>query len=202
MAVYISLREAALTEARALKSALEAENIIVYMWETPELGDNLDILRLMDKSALMVVMGTELYGELAPAEGLCTLDELEYMQDMNKPVFLVKMCKAFLDNFVIDFMADRAVATAAWALHAPIPVDLVREIATYIETTVSKTARKKPAAKKAKAATAAIPASGSTLAHPAADAETPAAAATTAAATTPEKRKAVGDGDKTTKKQA
>ena len=58
------------------------------------------VARGLQKCCMAVIFGTSDYGENTGVSG-CTLDELRYIQNNNKPFVLLKMCRKF-DNALTE----------------------------------------------------------------------------------------------------
>jgi hypothetical protein len=95
--VFVSFRFCeAETEAKALKVALGQRNISAFVCDIPP-GGNIEeaIVTALSKCKLVVILGTETYGEKGTTH-FSTYNELLYvLQYLPDNYFLVKMCTEF-----------------------------------------------------------------------------------------------------------
>lgn len=95
---FISLRFCeALTEAKALKLALESRGCRVYLCEVA-VGESIpgDISRALVSSRMAIIMGTRNYGQKTDCT-FSTHNELQYILGQKMPFFLIKMCDKFAE---------------------------------------------------------------------------------------------------------
>jgi hypothetical protein len=94
--IFISFRFAeAEIEGRTLKAALQEQGVSTFLCDVPE-GDDIAaiIAKALDQCKLVVILGTETYG-MDTGAGFSTFEELRFIKDEKKSVFLVKMCERF-----------------------------------------------------------------------------------------------------------
>eukprot|EP00049_Salpingoeca_infusionum_P028123 m.36438 g.36438 ORF g.36438 m.36438 type:complete len:515 (-) comp9998_c1_seq2:63-1607(-) len=94
--IFISLRFGeALSAGKALKDKLTARGFSVFLCAV-QAGDNLmrEIVFNISKCKLVVILGTRTYG-MDTGVGFSTFQELEFIINRKKPMFLVMMCEDF-----------------------------------------------------------------------------------------------------------
>lgn len=125
-------------EAKALKVELEKRQLRVFLCSVPE-GESLAdaIIGALHAGCLVVILGTATYGQKT-ASPFSTYQELTYIIDKKKPMFLVKMCKEFLEPYA-QFHLPSTISFYRWlpatlAERQTVPTDLVdRVMARFLQ---------------------------------------------------------------------
>jgi hypothetical protein len=131
--IFISLRFGeAMEEAVALKAALEAQGLDVFLCAVAP-GDDLasTVIHALHHCTLVVILGTATYGTKTKSP-CSTFQELRYIIANDKPFFLVKMCEKF-EVVGANFHLTSNIAYYPWhpqtdAARRNVPGDLVTQI--------------------------------------------------------------------------
>jgi hypothetical protein len=121
-----------MTEANALKTALEQRGKSVFLCDVEPGGDIAKaVINALDQAKLAVILGTKTYGEETTSK-FSTYQELRYIIEQNKPFFLVKMCDRFVHRQTLFWLPD-TVAYHPWQPKSAAerkwpPADLVEKI--------------------------------------------------------------------------
>jgi hypothetical protein len=135
--VFISLCFGeAMKEAKVLKAALEARGISAFLCAVPE-GDSIAsaVADAIDACRLVVVMGTQTYGK-DTGIGFSTFQELQFIIDEKKPMFLVKMCERF-ELSLTRLRLGGDICYAPWAVGAALPAGLVDRVIQKLDGTAA-----------------------------------------------------------------
>jgi hypothetical protein len=126
--VFISFRLAeALERALQLKEALNAVGVSAYVCETRH-GDNLvtEISHAIANCELAIILGSETFGEKTDGH-YSTWEELTFIKDEQKPIFMIKMCERF-KHPEVRFCFPKDILHFRWDPGMAMPDDLVEEI--------------------------------------------------------------------------
>eukprot|EP00056_Hartaetosiga_gracilis_P003428 m.63623 g.63623 ORF g.63623 m.63623 type:complete len:426 (+) comp11450_c0_seq1:72-1349(+) len=133
--IFISLRfSEAITGAEALRDKLEKKGLNVFLCAVQAGGDIMDqIVKNIDACKLVVIMGTTTYGQETDAP-FSTCEELKFIMNEKKEMFLVKMCERF-ETPLARFHLGGNVAYYMWtpktsSKQKNVPSELVDAIVT------------------------------------------------------------------------
>ena len=140
--VFLSLRFGeAMEEAVALKDALCARGLNVFLCNELPGSDLMDaIVENISSCALAIILGTGSYG-VKGSTAFSTKEELKFIVDRQKPIFLVKMCDDF-EAPLAQFALGGGIAYHSWRpqtadeKRSP-PTALVESIMTKLRTVIS-----------------------------------------------------------------
>jgi hypothetical protein len=112
--VFISLRFAeAMLEAKALQQDLYAQGLSAFPCDIPEGQDSAGtLLTALIHCKLAVILGTRTYGRDTEC-GFSAYDELRYIVEVKKPIFLIKMCQAFEEQYAV-FRLPSSISHFSW----------------------------------------------------------------------------------------
>lgn len=132
--IFISLRyKEAKVEGYALREALLQlqPEVNVYINDT-EVGNDLlvEIAQMLHAATLVVVMGTETYGE-ATNSSFSTHEELKSIAAKKKPVFLIKMCSEL--NTLASFIFS-TTKFEIWPPGTRIPSGLAEHVLARLDS--------------------------------------------------------------------
>ncbi len=131
--IFISLRFGeAMTEAKALKAALEAQHLPTFLCDVAP-GDDIakTVIKALDCCTMAVILGTATYGRDTRV-GFSSFDELRFICEDEKPFFLVKMCDVF-EEAETRFRLPKAKMHFSWRPGTPVPDTLVPAIIKKLE---------------------------------------------------------------------
>jgi hypothetical protein len=126
--LFISLRFGeAMKEATILKAALEAQGVPTFLCDVPD-GDDIakTVIRALAGCKMVVILGTATYGR-DTGVGFSTFEELRFIYDEKKDIFLVKMCGRF-EEVQTRFWIPKATMHFPWQPGTPLPDALVPRI--------------------------------------------------------------------------
>jgi len=136
--IFISFRFAeAHAEAKALKTALEARQLRVYVaGELP--GEVLDevIFAALDSCRLAILLASESYG--CRTNSFSTFNELNFVLDEPKPFYLVKMCERWSEAHVRGKFGSFTMYKE-WEPGEPLPDTVVDEIQAKLDSLTPRT---------------------------------------------------------------
>jgi hypothetical protein len=137
-AVFISLRFAeGMPEAKALQSGLHARGVSAFLCDIPEGRDLANaVVMALTHCKLAVLLGTKTYGKRTTS-GFSTFEELDYIFEVNKPFFLVKMCAEFKEPETLFRLPSR-IAYFPWlpaseAERGQLPAGLLDKIVRRLQ---------------------------------------------------------------------
>lgn len=119
-------------EAKALQQDLHAQGVSAFLCDIPE-GQDLAgaVLTALTHCKLAVILGTRTYGKDTGC-GFSTYEELRYIVEVKKPIFLIKMCQAFEEQYAV-FRLPSSISHFPWqpatdAERKQLPPGLVEKI--------------------------------------------------------------------------
>lgn len=137
--VFISVRFAeGMKAAEALKAALERKGANTFLCAVEAGGDIFEeIVDAISNCRLAVIVGTKTYGKQTGST-FSTRDELKFIKQEKKPMFLIKMCDKFEESFARFTLGD-GIAYYQWkpaneAAQSQLPNDMCDRIVAKLAT--------------------------------------------------------------------
>ena len=110
-----------------MKNALESLNIRTFLCDVAPGEDILhEIAEAFDEAILVVILGTRTYGMKTSAR-YSTFEEMMFVHNENKPIFLVRMCDHF-DSATTRFILTDSLRHVLWTPGTPMPNNLIDSI--------------------------------------------------------------------------
>jgi len=126
--IFLSFRFGeAMDEARELRNALRARGLYAYICEIPPGKDIVEaIVKKLSSARLVVILGTQTYG-CKGSVYFSTREELKFVIEEEKPIFLIKMCNRFQDEMT-RFQLPDSMSFAWWTKGDPLPASVVDDL--------------------------------------------------------------------------
>jgi hypothetical protein len=127
-------------EAKALQQALHKKGVSAFLCDIPPGQDLANaVVTALTHCKMAVILGTETYGRKTDS-GFSTFEELRYIQDENKPYFLVKMCPSF-EEAETRFRLPTSISYFPWqptaaAERERVPAALLTQLMMRLDSVV------------------------------------------------------------------
>jgi hypothetical protein len=127
--MFCSLRFGeAMDQARSVQEALKNDFGLNAVIIGTEVGNDIfdEIVAKISAAKMVIIFGSETYGR-GTAACFSTKQELQFVQDENKPFFLIKMCERFAETRT-RMTLNNSVMYELWMPGTPMPDGLISKI--------------------------------------------------------------------------